>query len=160
MPCNQQSNIPTTTSHNHLFCQHTLPPITRMLQAPAFLDLSPTRAMAKSGDLTPSGWSTATSVTSFSTNSSKDIFQDDFALLATLQECKIHAPPSPRQARAGVCGTTKTQLQSKRKATKDAKAKAVEEKIVVAACKAKAIAKKRSTSFPLPRPRRLRQVPR
>jgi hypothetical protein len=50
----------------------------------AFLDLSPTRAMAKSGNLTLSGNSTATSVTSFSINSGDDIFQDDYALLATL----------------------------------------------------------------------------
>jgi hypothetical protein len=84
--------------------------------------------MAKSGDLTPSGRSTATSITSFSINSVKDIFQDNFALLATLQERKIHAPPGPYPARAGVRSATKTQLQAKRTATKDAKAKAVEDK--------------------------------
>jgi hypothetical protein len=94
----------------------------------ALLDLSPTGATAKSSDLTSSGRLTATSVTSFSTNSIKDIFQDNSALLATLQECKIHAPPGPRPVCARVHGTTKTQLQAERKAVKDAKAKAIEER--------------------------------
>jgi hypothetical protein len=94
----------------------------------AFLYQSPTGAMAKSGDLTPSGQSTATSVTSISTNRCNDIFQDDIVLLATLQECKIHSPPGPHLAWAGVCGNTKTQLQAKRNAAKDAKAKTVEDK--------------------------------
>ncbi len=140
--------------HVHFKASLTMPTAT-------FLDLSPTGAMAKSGNLTHSGQSTATSITSFSTNSGKVIFQDDFTLLVTLQERKIHAPPRPCPAPAGVCSATKTQLQANRTATKDAKARAVEDKkIVVAACKAEAVAKKRIASFPLPRPRRLRQDPR
>jgi hypothetical protein len=111
------------------------------------LNLSPTGATAKSGNLTPSGRSTLTSITSFSTNSIENIFQDNFALLATLQDCKIHAPPGPCPACARIHGATKTQLQAKRKATKDAKdpkAKAIEErKFVVATRKAKATAKKK-----------------
>jgi hypothetical protein len=55
----------------------------------ALLDLSPTGAKAKSGNLTHSSQSTATSITSFSTNSIKDIFQNNSVLLATLQEPKI-----------------------------------------------------------------------
>jgi hypothetical protein len=44
---------------------------------------------------------------------------------------------------------------------KDAKAKAVKDrKFVIATCKAKAVAKKRSASFPPPRPRGLRQDPK
>jgi hypothetical protein len=92
------------------------------------LDLSPIRAMAKSGKLTTSGRLTATSVTSFSTNSGEGILQDNYALLATLQEREIHAPPSPRPARAGARSATKTQLQAERKAAKDARANAVEDK--------------------------------
>jgi hypothetical protein len=100
--------------------------------------------MAKSGIIFPSGQSTATSITSLSTNSIEDIFQDNFALLATLQECKIHAPPGPCPACAGVCCTTKTQLQAEQKAAKDAMAKAIEErKFAIAACKARAFAKKK-----------------
>jgi hypothetical protein len=68
----------------------------------ALLNLSPTEAMTKSGNITPSSQSTATSITSFSTNSAEDIFQDNFTLLVTLQEHEIHAPPSPRPAHAGV----------------------------------------------------------
>jgi hypothetical protein len=111
-------------------------------------NLSSTRATAKSGDLTPSGRLTATSVTSFSTNSIKDIFQDNIALLGTLQECKIQTPSSPHPACAGVCGTTKTQIHTERKAVKDAKAKVVEDgKFVVAACKAEAVTKKEAPHF-------------
>jgi hypothetical protein len=78
----------------------------------AFLDLSPTSATAKSGDLTPSDHLTATSITGFITNSGKDILQDDYALLMTLQECKIRAPPSPCPACTGVHGAKK-KLSSK-----------------------------------------------
>jgi hypothetical protein len=112
------------------------------------LDLSPNWAMAKSGNLTLFGLSTTTSVTSFSTNSIKDIFQDDSALLATLQERKIHAPPGPCQAYAGVCSTTKTQLQAERNAAKNSKAKAIKErKFAVAACKTNAVINKRMPHF-------------
>jgi hypothetical protein len=66
------------------------------------------------------------------------------ALLATLQDCKIRAPPSPCPAHARVCSTTKTQLQAKWKAAKDLKAKAIKErKFALAACKAKVVVKKK-----------------
>jgi hypothetical protein len=97
------SHVSTHRPRHHI---HFKPFFT--LPTTAFLDLSPTRAMAKSSDLTPSGRSTATSVTSFSTNSGKDIFQNNFALLTALQEHKIHTPPGPCPACAGVCGATKT----------------------------------------------------
>ncbi len=77
----------------------------------ALLDLSPTKATAKSGELTTSGPLTATSVTSFSTNSGEGILQNNYALLVTLQERKIHAPPGPCPAHAGAYSATKTQLQ-------------------------------------------------
>jgi hypothetical protein len=110
----------------------------------AILDLSSTESRAKSGSFTPSGQLTTTSVTSFSTNSIKDMIQDNSVLLATLQEHKIHAPPGPCPARAGVCGTTRAQVQAKRKAAKDAKVKAIEErKFTMAACKAEAVANKK-----------------
>jgi hypothetical protein len=71
------------------------------LPTTALLDISPTRATAKSSNLTPSGRLTATSITSFSTNSSKDIFQDNFALLTTLQEGGVHASLGPHPACTG-----------------------------------------------------------
>jgi hypothetical protein len=110
----------------------------------ALLDLSPTGATAKNGNLTPSGRSTATSITSFSTNSIKDIFQDNSTLLATLQEHEIHDPLGSCPACAGVCGTTKTQLQAKWKAAKDAKTKGIEKrKLAMAACMVEAVPKKK-----------------
>jgi hypothetical protein len=107
------------------------------------LDLSPSRATAKSCKLTTSGHSTATFVTIFSTNSGEGILQAVNALLATLQEQEIHAPPGPRPARASARGITKTQLQAKHMAAKNGKANAVKDKkIIAAAHKAKTIAKK------------------
>jgi hypothetical protein len=107
------------------------------------LELSPALAMAKKGKISVSGHSTATSVTSFATTSDNAITKEDCALLATLQECAIHAPPGPRPARTGTHGITNTQRQAERKALMETKLKATEEKkLATAAHKAEIVAKK------------------
>jgi hypothetical protein len=83
--------------------------------------------MATSSDFTPSGRLTNTPVTSFSITSSENIFQDEIALLFTPQERKIQAIPGSCLAPAGICGVSKTQLQAKRKAAKNAKAELVKD---------------------------------
>jgi hypothetical protein len=123
-----QNQTTASPAYAHRFRQHVRFKLSVTMPMTAFLDLSPTRAMAKSGQLTTSGRSAATSVTSFSTNNGEDILQDYYALLATLQERKIHAPPGPRPACAGACGATTTQLHAKHKAAKDTKAKVVKDK--------------------------------
>jgi hypothetical protein len=107
------------------------------------LELSPALAMAKKGKISVSGYSTATSVTSFTTTSNNVITKEDRALLATLQECAIHAPPGPHPACTGTRGITNTQQQAECKALKETKLKATEEKkLATAARKAEIVAKK------------------
>jgi hypothetical protein len=139
-----------TTLHNHLLCQLTTLPSARQFQGPPHLPhdcppwFSPIGATSTSGNFTPSGRSTATSITSFSTNSGEDIFQDDFALLTTPQKREIHTTLGSRPALAGFHGAPKTQLHAKQKAAKNAKAKLVKDKkIAIAACEVESTAKKK-----------------
>ncbi len=76
-----QHHTTTSSASSHCSQQHVRfkPSIT--MPTIAFLDLSSTKAMAKSGDLTPSGRLTATFVTSFSTNSGKFFFRTIFPCL-------------------------------------------------------------------------------
>jgi hypothetical protein len=111
----------------------------------AFLDLSPTRATANSGDLIPSGWLTATSVTSFSTNSIKDIFR----MISPCSQqhyrnARSMLPTALIRLAPEFAAPSKLRSKWKTKTAKDSKTKAIEErKFVVAACKAKAVAKKK-----------------
>jgi hypothetical protein len=105
----------------------------------SFLDLAPVMALAKSGTLSP----VSTSVTRFSTKSGNVSPLDDFALLAMLQGTPIHASPGPCPTCASVCAPTKMQLSANRKAVKDAKTKASEDKkLASTAFKAQNMAKK------------------
>jgi hypothetical protein len=109
----------------------------------SFLNLSPAEATAKNKTIPALGVSIATSITSHSTNSSAAISHDDFALLSKPQGTPIHAPPGPRPLCAGARSITKTQLQIKCRATKEAKAKAAEDKkLTVTAHRTEAQAKK------------------
>jgi hypothetical protein len=109
----------------------------------SFLNLSPAEATAKSGTIPALGLFIATSTTGHSTNSSAAISQDGFALLSKLQGTPIHAPPGLHPLRAGAQSITKTQLQIERRATKEVKAKAAEDKkLTVAARRTEAQAKK------------------
>jgi hypothetical protein len=99
--------------------------------------------MAKKGKMSVSGHSTATSVTSFTTTSNDAISKEDRTLLTTLQERAIHALPGPRPTRTGTCGVTITQWHAERKALKETKLKAAEErKLTTAAHKAEIVTKK------------------
>jgi hypothetical protein len=73
-----------TTSHNHFSCQLTLLSTARLFQA-RFHERSPRifsyRGTATSGNVTPSGPSTNTPITSFRTSSKEDIFQANITLL-------------------------------------------------------------------------------
>jgi hypothetical protein len=80
------------------------------------LELSPALAMAKKGEISVFVHSTTTSITSFTTTSNNIITKEDCALLATLQECAIHAPPGPCFAHTGTRGVTNTHRQAERKA--------------------------------------------
>ena len=87
-----------------------------------------------------SGFSIATSATGFTTDSG--ISQDNLALVANLHQIPVYAPPGARPTRSGLRPLTKTQLSADRKATKEAKAIAMEEKrSAVAACKADIVLK-------------------
>ncbi len=109
----------------------------------SFLNLSPAEAMAKSGTIPALGLSIAASATGHSTDSSAAISHDDLALLSKLQGTPIHAPPGPRPLCAGAWSITKTQLQIERRATKEAKSKAAEDKkIAIATRRTEAQAKK------------------
>jgi hypothetical protein len=109
----------------------------------SFLNLSPTEATAKIGTISALGLSIATSATGHSTNISTVVSHNNFALLSKLQGTPIHAPPTLHPLRAGAWFITKTQLQIKCRATKEAKAKAVEDKkLAIAACCTEAQAKK------------------
>jgi hypothetical protein len=88
------------------------------------LELSPALAMTKKGKISVSGHSTATSITSFTTTSNNVISKEDRALLMTLQECAIHAPPGPHPACTGTCDITITQRHAEHKALKETKLKA------------------------------------
>jgi hypothetical protein len=106
------------------------------------LELSPALAMAKKGKISVSGHSTATSVTSFTTTSNDVISKEDRALLTTLQKCAIHASPGPHPACTGTRGVTITQQHADRKALKETKLKAMEEKkLATAARKAEIVTK-------------------
>ncbi len=96
-----------------------------------------------SGTISASGLSIATFTTGHSTDSSAAVSHNNLALLSKLQGTLIHAPPGPRPLHAGAWSITKTQLQIERRATKEAKSKAVEDKkLAVATCRTEAQAKK------------------
>jgi hypothetical protein len=99
----------------------------------SFINLSPAEATAKSGTIPALGLSIATSATGHSTDSSAAVSHDNFALLSKLQGTLIHAPLGPRPFCAGARSITKTKLQTKRRATKEVKAKAAEDKKLVVA---------------------------
>jgi hypothetical protein len=61
--------------------------------------------MAKKGEISVSGHSTATSVTSFTTTSNNVISKEDCTLLTMLQEHAIHAPPGLRLACTGTAAS-------------------------------------------------------
>jgi hypothetical protein len=107
------------------------------------LELSPALATAKKGKISVSGHSTATSITSFTTTSNAVITKEDCTLLATLQECAIHAHPGPCPTCTGSRGVTNTQQQAELKALKETKFKVAEEKKrTTAARKAEIVTKK------------------
>jgi hypothetical protein len=107
------------------------------------LELSPSLATAKKVKMSVSSHSTATSVTSFTTPSENVISKEDCALLTMLQERAIHALPGPRPARTSTRGVTITRQHAERKALKETKLKAAEEKkLATAACKAEIVTKK------------------
>jgi hypothetical protein len=100
--------------------------------------------MATSGDVTPSGRSTYTPVTSFRIISGEDIFQANIALLFAPQEGTSYATLGLCLAPAGVCGVSKTQLHAERKAAKNEKSESDEDKkIAIAARKVKSVSKKK-----------------
>jgi hypothetical protein len=109
----------------------------------AILNLSLIEAMAKSGTISASGRSTATSATSCSTISGNIAPGNDYALLAKLQGITIHAPPGPCPICASTQPITKTQEHAECKAKKEAKAKAAKnKKHAVAVRRTKALARK------------------
>ena len=86
-------------------------------------------------------FSVATSASGFTTDSS-GVSQDNLALVTKHQQIPVHAPPGARPTRSGLRPLTKTQLSADRKATKEAKAIAMEEKrSAVAARKADIVLK-------------------
>jgi hypothetical protein len=109
----------------------------------SFLNLSSAEATAKSRTIPASGLSIATSATGHSTNSSAVVSHDKFALLFKLRGIPIHAPPGPGPLCTGAWSITKTQLQIKHRATKEAKVKAAEDKkLAIAGRRTEAQAKK------------------
>jgi hypothetical protein len=86
----------------------------------------------KRGAITALSVSTAASTASPTTTEGAE---DDFNLLARLQGIPIHAPPGPRPSRIGARAPTKTQIMSDRKAERDAKAKAADEKKALTAAR-------------------------
>ncbi len=122
--------------HIHLKPLATMPTTT-------ILELSPALATAKKGEISVSGHSTATSVTSFTTTSNNVISKEDRTLLTMLQEHAIHAPPGPHPTHTGTRSITIALRHAERKALKETKLKAVEEKkLTTAARKAEIVAKK------------------
>ncbi len=99
-------------------CHVCFKPLTTM-PTTTILELSPALATAEKGKVSVSGYSTATSVTSFTTTRDGVITKEDPALLVMLQEHAIHAPPGPHPARTGTCSVTNTQQQAERKALKE-----------------------------------------
>jgi hypothetical protein len=70
------------------------------------------------------------------------------ALVAKLQQIPVHAPPGACPTRSGFCPLTKTQLSLERKAAKEAKIIAAEErKSAVAARKADIVLKRQQQSI-------------
>jgi hypothetical protein len=135
----------TTTSIACIHCSqcHVRFKPLAIMPTTTILELSPALATAKKGEISASGHSTANSITSFTTTSNNVITKEDHALLPMLQECAIHAPPGPCPARTGTRGITNTQQQAERKALKETKLKAAEEKkLATAARKAEIVAKK------------------
>jgi hypothetical protein len=99
--------------------------------------------MANHGTLPASRFSTATSVTSFSTTSRGILPQYNYALIAKLQGLPIHTPPGPCPIHASTRPLTKTKLHTKRKAKKEVKAKAAKDRtLAVAAKHAESLARK------------------
>jgi hypothetical protein len=97
-----------------------------------------------SGDVTPSGRSNDTPITSFRIISKEDIFQAYIALLFAPQECVSHAILGLCLAPASICSISKTQLLAERKAAKNAKSESDEDKkFAFAACKAESVLKKK-----------------
>ena len=96
---------------------------------------------AKSGVLPTSGQLTVTTVSSTTMDS---LCQYEVEL-DNLRSNSIHAPPGPCPLRAGAHPLTKSQVTAERKAAKELKAKALEErKIAAAARRATAAAKKQA----------------
>jgi hypothetical protein len=79
----------------------------------------------KRGAITAPSVSTAASTASPTTTKG---VKDNFDLLACLQGILIHAPPGPCPSRIRARAPTKTQIMSDRKAERDAKAKAADNK--------------------------------
>jgi hypothetical protein len=122
-------------TRKHARFKRPLPSVLSLTIMPtvSLLNLPAPASKATSGTL-----STATLVTSFTFSSgapppSEDPpHGNDDAFLSPLQATPIHAPPGPRPLRTGVRATTKMQLQTDHKATKEAKVKATKEKKLAA----------------------------
>jgi hypothetical protein len=127
----------------------------------ALLDLSPTGATAKSGNLTPSGRSAATSVTSISTNSVKDIFQAILPCLQHYRNTRSKLPPALVQLAPEFAAPPKLSSKpSGRPQRMQRPRRSRKENLLKPLIRPRPLQRKRITSFPPPRPRRLRQDPR
>jgi hypothetical protein len=98
---------------------------------PLSLDIDVPDALEKRGFITTLSVTTAAS-TAGPSIPDKVAAEDDPSLLARLHSAPIFAPPGPCPLLTGACAPTKTQIMAKQKADKDMKAKAVEEKKLLA----------------------------